>query len=210
MRKEDYAQLSDKELVEAIKKDRHNNDIWEVLLERFHPNIDSQIRRSKWGFTEQERDDAMQEIHFALLKAIPKFRGRNKKGTKCKLSTYIIQVASNQCHKLSKKISRRRKKESESPTSEDPPSRMPVIEKEYEQIMRQVWAQLKADEQTILYLHYVKGISYDEIATALSLRPATVRKKAQRARDRIAAALKRQGISLREALIGFRKFFGKM
>ena len=61
-----------------------------------------------------------------------------------------------------------------------------------------VFARLKPQEQSLLWLAYVEGFDHREIAAALQLREKSVRVLLFRARNRLAALLAKQGICLGE------------
>ena len=49
---------------------------------------------------------------------------------------------------------------------------------------------LKRRDQTVVALHYLEGLSVDEIAALLRVRPGTVKSRLSRARDRLRERMK--------------------
>lgn len=192
----DYIGWTELALVAEIKKNKHDDRLYEELLRRYHKSIFHKTGNPGWRFTHEDREDVVINIQMAVCKAIPGFRGRNKKDRPCKLSTFIMNITIKQCIKMSKKIKREREKveglrqENRSLTEE--PAYAKLLQEESEkEAGEQILAKLKKDDQLILHLHYVEEIPYEEIAEILSSRPATVRKRAERAKKRIEKALER-------------------
>lgn len=63
-----------------------------------------------------------------------------------------------------------------------------------------MFAQLKPQEQSLLWLAYVEGFDHREIASALQLREGSVRVLLFRARKRLAGMLKKQGLGPGEGI----------
>lgn len=61
-----------------------------------------------------------------------------------------------------------------------------------------VFARLKPQEQSLLWLAYVEGFDHGEIASALQLKEGSVRVLLFRARKRLAGMLEKQGLAVEE------------
>jgi RNA polymerase sigma factor (sigma-70 family) len=64
-----------------------------------------------------------------------------------------------------------------------------VVQDERRALVREKLAELEEEQRVVMMLHYFAGRSTQEIATLLGLRPATVRKRLQRARQALGALL---------------------
>lgn len=128
-------------------------------------------------------DDVLQETYFRLLRS----------GFRCddetNLRSYLFRIATN----LMRDHFRRPVRE----TGEVPEVADAAHFPEAVQLRSDVGgalAELHPRDRSMLWLAYVEGSSHEEVAAALGLRAASVRSMLSRARQRMAAALRRRGL----------------
>lgn len=120
--------------------------------------------------------DACQEALLAIVRGLPSFDGRSAFGT------WAYRVATNAC--LDELRRRRRRPEPGLPEGRDEPA---TVVDDAEGVTTRVdldaaLQALPADYRAAVVLRDVCGLSYDEIATALSIPAGTVRSRIARGR----------------------------
>ena len=195
---EEYAQKTDRDLAKLVRNDRSNQQAWEEIFRRYHELIYRIISRKFWKFDREDWRDIAQDIQIAFLKAIPKFRAENG----CSLKTYLTGITLKTCNKRFQQMLHReeRKQDIEKQlTHQDFPNwaspETHVLETEDEAELSELWTTLPENIRHILYLHYLEGITYKEIANLLQIRPDNLRQKAKRALSHIKKNLARKEIS---------------
>jgi len=127
-----------------------------------------------------DAEDAMQEVFFALLRALPGFRGDSA------LATFIHRIAVRVAIKHRTCSSRHGalRVEPASISAEDP------VEARQEQ--QRLWAamdQLSLEQRTVLALFAIDGLSHKEIAAIVGVPEGTIWSRLHAARKRLAALL---------------------
>lgn len=134
----------------------------------------------------EEAEEATQDVFVRVWRALPTFRGE------AKISTWIWRITTNVC------LSRRRKKSS-SPLSLDNLLQQGAVDVENDQKnplqitidqdecfhLREMIAQLPAEEAAAITLFYLEGCDYKEIGEILQLPAGTVAVKLHRGRERL-------------------------
>jgi len=142
------------------------------------------IYRLAYGLTRNasDADDLAQETFVRAYQAIGRFRVGEP------LRPWLSRIAVN----LAYSLFRRRKRRPETALeplieaggqfagSDDPAEN--TAERERDELLGAAFAELSPEHQSILVLRVVEGMSYDEIARALSLPPGTVMSRLSRAR----------------------------
>ncbi len=158
------------------------------------------IQRLVWGMLGERRedtDDIVQEIFIKAYFALPRFRGD------ARFSTWVYRIAVNHCRDYLKRGGPLPLELHEEQIADDPP---PEDKEEQDQLrekqekrasdeLQTLLAQLPEKHRRILVMRELEGMSYDEIAEVLEIRPGTVRSRLNRARAGILRAAK----SAREA-----------
>ncbi len=187
--------------MELVKKS-NDEQAWVEIFNRYHRLIYHTICRKVWGFDRTDWDDIAQDISIEFCQAIPKFRGENKEGQKCKLSTYLMNIALKICNKKYEEKLRRaeRKKDIDTRWPEQAACifvspEAQTLEKENEAELIEIWSGLAQNIRYILYLHYIVGLTYDEIAEQLQIRSDNLRQKVKRALDQVKKKVVQKKIS---------------
>lgn len=158
------------------------------------------IQRLVWGMLGERRedtDDIVQEIFIKAYFALPRFRGD------ARFSTWVYRIAVNHCRDYLKRGGPLPLELHEEQIADDPP---PEDKEELDQLrekqekrasdeLQTLFAQLPEKHRRILVMRELEGMSYDEIAEVLEIRPGTVRSRLNRAR----AGILRAAESAREA-----------
>jgi len=146
--------------------------------------------------SEQEAEDALQEIFLRVYKALPSFDP-----TKGAFTTWLYRITVNYCRSR-----RRRHVLPTFPLENARPSDLANVSEcveraENEDIVLRAMAQLSDDLRTVLVLRYYLDLSYREIADVLNIPEGTVKSRLDRAVKTLRGELKAScpRISLQEA-----------
>lgn len=136
-----------------------------------------------------EAEEIAQEVFLRVHRAAAEFRGE------AKLSTWLYAITSRLCLNRLSSGERRHRGGGEA-ALDDAPSPWPdagaVLERrEVEIALRQAIAELPEERRIVVVLRDMEGLTYEEIADALSLEPGTVRSRLHRARMDLKAKLER-------------------
>ena len=139
-------------------------------------------------------EDLTQEVFLRVFQGLPRFSLR------CKFTTWLFQVTKNRVLDELRAIERRPR--AVVALDDIPP--LEVIDQPFErtETIDAVWRAvegLNVDLKMALLLRDVVGLSYTEIADALEITLATVKWRIYKAREEVAAALARDGITARTA-----------
>ncbi len=142
----------------------------------------------------QEAEDLTQEVYVRVWRALPRFRGESK------FTTWLHTVATNAC--LNRKRALRRRLDAQLDaegalddiaTPEEGPAQETMHRDEHARLWELV-ERLPDKYRLVLTLFYQQQLSYQEIAQVLALPLGTVKAHLNRARNALAASLKKVGI----------------
>ena len=139
-------------------------------------------------------EDLTQEIFLRIYQGLAGFSLR------CRFTTWLFQVAKNRV--LDELRARERKPQSFLTLDDMPPLEVVDAPPERVETIDAVWravAALNPDLKMALLLRDVVGLSYTEIGDALEITLATVKWRIYKAREDVAIALARDGITARTA-----------
>ena len=144
---------------------------------------------------QQEAQDLTQEVFLKVFRMLPQFRGQST------LRTWIYRIVVNQASNRQRWWRRRRKsqqvalEEHAAVHGELPDVRnfaMPDRVLQQREVAGRVWNALDAlpfDQRAVIVLREIDGLSYEEIATSLSVAVGTVKSRLARARESLRLAL---------------------
>ena len=135
-----------------------------------------------------EAEEIAQEVFVRAHRAIGEFRGE------ARLGTWLYGIASRLCLNRLASPHRRLRGETtalDSVASPAPDAAASAERAELDAALRQAIAELPDERRIVVLLRDVEGLSYEEIAEALSLEPGTVRSRLHRARMDLKAKLER-------------------
>ena len=124
-----------------------------------------------------DADDVFQEVFLAYYQSSKTFRDEEHR------KAWLLRTTLNHCRRITAGSWRRKT----TPLEED----LPVQFQEPEE--NQVWSALMGLEDAYrmpLYLHYFEGLSTEETARSLGLRPGTARMRLSRGREKLRELLK--------------------
>ena len=139
-------------------------------------------------------EDLTQEIFLRIYQGLAGFSLR------CRFTTWLFQVAKNRV--LDELRARERKPQSFLTLDDMPPLEVVDAPPEQVETIDAVWraiAALNPDLKMALLLRDIVGLSYTEIADSLEITLATVKWRIYKAREEVATALARDGITARTA-----------
>lgn len=174
---------SEGELIEACLGG--DTGAWEELYRLHYPRVRRIIGFRRWGFSNNEVEDGVQEVFMEVVRSLPRFRGE------ANLTTFIARLARNRCiSHLRKKTALKRGKEElgyvleEGRGEEDSPRALAVepgagpedtlVGNQDARALVQALEQLGPDCQQIIRLRYFHQQSYNEICSLLELPLGTV------------------------------------
>ena len=144
--------------------------------------------------SEADAADAVQDAFLKAYTSLKDFRGESR------FSVWLYRLTNNVCIDM---LRRRKRQETVSLLTEDEDgelSELPLPDERYSPerlaeraedaaAVRAAMAALPPDCREILTLREIGGLSYEELAAALSLEPGTVKSRLNRARKKFCAAL---------------------
>jgi RNA polymerase sigma-70 factor (ECF subfamily) len=151
-----------------------------------------------------EAEDALQQGYVKALSGLSSFRGDSALGTW--LSRIVINVALDSVRKRRPTfdLSAAADRSSEAGSSPDP--ERSLAQREIRALTEHAIDDLPAAFRTVLVARLVEGMSVEETAELLGIRPETVKTRLHRARQKVKAALERE---LGPALTGVFPFQGR-
>lgn len=175
------------ELVERCR--RGNNAAWAELYRRYAPGVTAYVRGTLGPCADVE--DLVQHVFLELLRSLPRYRGE------AGLNTWLHRIASNVLRKQRRSWWRFRRKieayADEMPTSTQSPEG-PESAADARGRLRQVSEALEAmsvEFRMTWVLVEIEGMGVEDAAHVLGVKPATVRTRHHRARQRIREHLDR-------------------
>ena len=140
------------------------------------------------------REDAMdcaQDTMLRAFRAFSSFRGESS------FSTWITRIAINVCNDALRKrrdavsLDALRENTGYDPADSAPTAYARLEEKERMRLLREALGLLPPDMREMIVLRDIQGKSYDEIAQILRLPLGTIKSRVSRAREKLAALLKK-------------------
>lgn len=158
---------------------------WSELYRAYYSQIRFVVGWKRWGFSQSEVEDGIQEVFTELVRSLPNFRQESK------LSTFVERLARNRCiSHLRKKSALKRPKESmgvelEEGKGEEGMARHHLVAEEgnpeRELLARENFGELSSALEEmpegcrqIIVLRYYRQMSYQEICAVMELPLGTV------------------------------------
>lgn len=180
---------------------------WEELYRLHYARVRRIIGFRRWGFSQNEVEDGVQEVFMEVVRSLPRFRGDSN------LTTFITRLARNRCiSHLRKKTALKRGKEElgyvleEGRGEEDSPRALAVEEgagpeetllaKGDARALVGALEQLGPDCQQIIRLRYFHQQSYNEICALLELPLGTVCSRLKRCLLKLKTLLDKEQVTV--------------
>ena len=142
--------------------------------------------------------DASQEVFLRVFRFLPGFNEESG------FSTWIYRIGVNVCKDMLTKRSRRNEQSLEIPDEEDETRQLEIADDRHDpqqllegaelrQVLSDAISTLPEQQREMIVLRDIQGLTYDEIATVLSLEPGTVKSRLSRARENLRKKLLQNG-----------------
>lgn len=195
---------SESELIELCLSG--DGTAWEELYRLHYARVRRIIGFKRWGFSNNEVEDGIQEVFLEVVRSLPRFR------SEANLTTFISRLAKNRCiSHLRKKTALKRGKEElgyvleEGRGGDDAPRALAVedsptpegalLGQQDAKALVDAMEQLGPDCQQIVRLRYFHQQSYNEICALLELPLGTVCSRLKRCLLKLRALLEREGVT---------------
>lgn len=173
----------EKELVERCLNG--DETAWSELYQQYYSQIRFIVGWKRWGFSNGEMEDGIQEVFIELIRSLPNFRQDSK------LSTYVERLARNRCiSHLRKKTALKRPREALNVeleegggeegmvrchlVSEDGDPEERLLAQEEHQHLKEALDSMPESCRQIITLRYYRQMSYQEICSVTELPLGTV------------------------------------
>jgi RNA polymerase sigma-70 factor (ECF subfamily) len=166
------------------RAEQRDPDAWEALYRRAYPRLYAYARRRLP--TRDAADDAVSETMMRAFEQIDRFRWRGA-GFDAWLYGILRNVTYETLRTRSRTTPTADSDEQVAPDEDDPLARL--IDDEQAQSVRSAFARLSNDDQELLELRVVGGLSADEVGVVVGKRPGAVRMAQSRALGRLREAL---------------------
>jgi RNA polymerase sigma-70 factor, ECF subfamily len=181
---------AESEFIESLKAG--DSEAFDVLVNRYSANVYALLFRLTENV--EEAQDLTQDTFLRALKAIKNFRGESN------LKTWLFRIAVNETKNRWRWWKRRKNNSivsldaennfNETPlsetiadVSENPEAA--VLRREREFQLRKVLRELPPNFREVIILRDIEGLSYDEIAVALSTNVGTIKSRIARGREEL-------------------------
>lgn len=169
--------LSERELIDRARKDR---EAFGELYRRHYDAMGSYVfRRTGCSHATEE---ILSDLFLSALQSLPRFKHQG-----VPIRHWLYRIAT---HSVTRWL-RKQKRGFVSLSTLDPVSEdraEPVVETP--PVLRHL-LRMKPKQQAVLSLHYVEGLSVEEVGQVLAIPVGTVKSRLARARDQLAASLQR-------------------
>jgi RNA polymerase sigma-70 factor, ECF subfamily len=169
----------ERELVERAKRDR---EAFALLYRRHYAMVAGYLYR-RTGDTHVTEDLAA-EVFLAALRCLPRYRHRG-----LPIQAWLYRIACNTANRWSRR-QRARIAARLHELSCEPATNAPAVNDDGERA-RLAMLSIKTKYQAVLTLHYLEGMSIEEVATAIGCRVGTVKSRLSRGRDALRERLTR-------------------
>ena len=168
----------------------HMEENWRKIWEKFYENYS----RSFWFYiykicgNEQRAEDVFQESFYKFLKA--KINFQNEKHMQAYLYRIAYRLIIDKMRRI--KVEKKAFEKEQQAFRNDIQKEGPQSEIHFSLDMEKTFKKLKPKERMLLWLAYVEGHSYEEIAEMTETKKNSLKVQLFRAREKLATILKRQ------------------
>ena len=176
---------SDTDLIQAVA--RQDRRAFETLYRRYYPRLLGFARR--WVSANEQAEEVVQEVMFAVWKDATAFQGRSK------VSTWIFGITYRQAMKSIERSSKLSLADDERMPERGTEDRA-LGNRELRLSLDKALAKLSPEHRTVLELTFFEDRNYREIAEILDCPQNTVKTRMFHARERLRRILPRLGWSI--------------
>lgn len=181
----DDGSQSDTDLIQAVA--RQDRRAFETLYRRYYPRLLGFARR--WVSANEQAEEVVQEVMFAVWKDAATFQGRSK------VSTWIFGITYRQAMKSIERSSKLSLADDERMPERGTEDRA-LGNRELRLSLDKALAKLSPEHRTVLELTFFEDRNYREIAEILDCPQNTVKTRMFHARERLRRILPRLGWSI--------------
>ena len=181
----DDGSQSDTDLIQAVA--RQDRRAFETLYRRYYPRLLGFARR--WVSANEQAEEVVQEVMFAVWKDAAAFQGRSK------VSTWIFGITYRQAMKSIERSSKLSLADDERMPERGTEDRA-LGNRELRLSLDKALAKLSPEHRTVLELTFFEDRNYREIAEILDCPQNTVKTRMFHARERLRRILPRLGWSI--------------
>lgn len=172
-------------LIEAAKQDKQ---AFATLYRRHHSVIAGYVFRRVGDL--HATDDLVADVFLAALRTLPRYRHRG-----LPIRAWLYRIAANRVNRWAKRERSRihlRFSELQHIDQPDKKSETPDTGDRDGEFARIALLSIKPKYQTVLSLHYLEGMSIEDVAAAVGCRVGTVKSRLSRGRDALREKLARR------------------
>lgn len=172
----------------------------EAEFERLVQICEKRVYNLALRYTNNEADaaDIAQEVFLRVYRALPDFKEESA------VTTWVYRITVNTAIDLTRKKTRRRENSLTGYGEDEETPELDIVDESYSPELEYEKTELRAalghaiaslseEHRKIIIMRDVNGMTYNEIGEILSLGEGTVKSRLFRARDRLRAALEKQG-----------------
>lgn len=182
-------QYTDTDIIQRIL--RGEREMYEIIIRRYNRYLYKTGR--SYGYRHDETQDLMQETYLSVYANLAKFEGRSS------FKTWIVKIMLNHCYQKKQKFSFQREIRMEESVPENsrtmfsnlPDTGKEIINKELSRILESAMLRLTEEYRMVFSLRELNGLSVQETADVLSITPANVKVRLNRARQMMRAEIEK-------------------
>ena len=132
-----------------------------------------------------EAEDVVQETFVRLYRAMPRYEERQR------FESWLFQILGNCCRTANTASQRRvaRTVSDDELLARVPAEESVLVDREWDDSVRRALSELPEHNREIFLLHYVEGLSYEEIETMTGVGQSALKMRVKRASDALRARL---------------------
>jgi RNA polymerase sigma-70 factor (ECF subfamily) len=185
---ENYSIQQDKELVARCLSG--NQEAWSHLYRRLYRTANFITHWNKWGFSQDQAEEIMQETFTGLITSLKAFK------FDCSLETFVSNIAERKCISELRRITALKREAERNPISmhatndegelkmvleDNKPSSVDELQRsEVAEVLKAALISIGDKCRRILQLKYYENFSYDDIAGLLNIPRGTVASRLKR------------------------------
>jgi len=165
--------------------------MYEVIIRRYNRYLYKTGRA--YGYSHADTEDLMQETYLSVYTNLSKFEGRSS------FKTWVVRIMLNHCYQKKQKFSFQKETRMEEGLPENstpmfsnyPDTGKVIMNKELSRVLESALLRLSEEYRMVFSLRELNGLSVQETAEVLSITPANVKVRLNRARHMMRAEIEK-------------------